>query len=511
MKKRKLANGDADDDDDDDDGRNSHLDGPDAVASDLCPDSSSDELVEWVSVHQILHRDVTYHQLQLPDDIWALIMESLPYQDVMQVAVVSKHMLQRVMPKVTRINVFHAEELHARQARRMPNVVFCYLNCLLKPSSPDTELPAPAAAAGQQIRVEYNSEAADRIVPFLSRFRKLRMAFCGAIIHEGDGGGQNNTWVVWKGDTNIAKKLKRLLYDPRTTTNDRNGQLHRGLVKAICGAMAAGALSKHLSLNGLTHPKLTLCPKLDMIFARQQHMTTACSFCEAMVKHLPVNALLQMTNHALCCVPVEERFAEILKRGAAGHLKKPARFEFVVKHCFKAFSVRPNVKMVAVMKHSIDELRALAAAGLDTKSVDLTIFYRELLSLKGNAESLSFSQQAFDQIRSAGYMLNSQELSKQGVNLQDFTNHNDDERPGRIHHLFAQALDRAGGAQPVHAFQHQVRINPHGDGAEINQVFDEIRNQFQQLRQRLAQHPNLMMRPVEGGEEEEELPAEIVE
>jgi hypothetical protein len=63
----------------------------------------------------------------------------------------------------------------------------------------------------------------------------------------------------------------------------------------------------------------------------------------------------------------------------------------------------------------------------------------------------------------------------------------------------------------VHAFQHQVRINPHGDGAEINQVFDEIRNQFQQLRQRLAQHPNLMMRPVEGGEEEEELPAEIVE
>jgi len=468
-----------------------------AELTSLSDHSSSDEL------------DMTAHvgdldlQIHLPDEIWALVMECLPYKDVMQVAASSRHFLQRVMPKVTRINVFCAAELHARQARRLPNVTFCYLNCLLKQAPPEiaaAAVTAAATSAAVQIRVDYDSATADRIVPFLSRFRKLRFAFCGAIIYEGP---QANQMLVWNGETIVTTKLKRLLYDPRTTTNDRSGQMHRGLVRAVCGGMASGVLNKHLQLNGLTHPKLTLCPKLGMVFNRQQAPNQNCAFCDAMVKNLPVNSLLQMTNHMLCCVPVAERFAEIKKRGGVDHLKKPARFEFVVKHCFKAFYIRPNTKMVAVMKNSIDELKALADAGLDPNSVDIRLFYNELKALQGDIENFSFSQQAFDQIRAAGYMLDSTELSQRGIALQDFSLQ-DEDRQGRLHHLFAHAMDRA---QPIHAFQRQVRINPHGDGGEINQVFDEIRNQFQQLRERLAVNPNLL-RPVDG---DDELPAEIVD
>ena len=154
--------------------------------------------------------------------------------------------------------------------------------------------------------------------------------------------------------------------------------------------------------------------------------------------------------------------------------------------------------MVAVMKNSIDELKALADAGLDTSSVDLQLFYNELKALQGDAEILCFSQQAFDQIRAAGYNLNSAELIQRGIKLQDFSPQEGDHHQGPLHNLFAQALDRA---HPVHAFQHQVRINPHGDGGEINQVFDEIRNQFQQLRERLVANP-IPLPPVDENEDE---------
>ena len=462
----------------------------------------------------------------LPDEIWSLVMECLPYKDVMQVAATSRYFLRRVMPKVTRINIFSATELHARQARRVPNVAYCYLNCLLKQTTPDAntnpttipipivaQLPVPVAepeavaepetattttatttttttATTLQIKVNYDSATADRIVPFLSRFRKLRFVSFGAIIYEGP---HPNQMIIWKGDTTVTKKLKRLLYDPRSTTNDSTGQMHRALVRAICGAMAVGVLSKHLLLNGLIHPKLALCPKLGMIFAIQGDPanTPVCAFCNTMIKHLPNSSILQMTSHLLCCLPVAERFNEITKRGGAEHLKKSSRFDFVVKYCFKAFSMRPNSRMVAVMKNSIDELKALADAGLNTNSVDLQLFYNELKALQGEAEILCFSQQAFDQIRAAGYKLDSSELTQRGIKLQDFSPQERDHRhhQGPLHHIFAQGLDRA---QPVHAFQHQVRINPHGDGGEINQVFDEIRNQFQQLRERLVANQNLL-------------------
>jgi len=55
-----------------------------------------------------------------------------------------------------------------------------------------------------------------------------------------------------------------------------------------------------------------------------------------------------------------------------------------------------------------------------------------------------------------------------------------------MHRLFAHAMD---WAQPIPAFQRQVHINPHSDGGEINQVFDEIKNQFHQRQERLTARP----------------------
>jgi len=145
-----------------------------AELTSLSDHSSSDEL------------DMTAHvgdldlQIHLPDEIWALVMECLPYKDVMQVAASSRHFLQRVMPKVTRINVFCATELHARQARRLPNVTFCYLNCLLKQAPPEIAAAAVTAAATStavQIRVDYDSATADRIVPFFISLPEIALCF----------------------------------------------------------------------------------------------------------------------------------------------------------------------------------------------------------------------------------------------------------------------------------------------------------------------------------------------
>ena len=55
-----------------------------------------------------------------------------------------------------------------------------------------------------------------------------------------------------------------------------------------------------------------------------------------------------------------------------------------------------------------------------------------------------------------------------------------------LHRLFAHAMD---WAQPIPAFQRQVIINPHRSGGEIKQVFEDIKNQFHQRRDRLAASP----------------------
>ena len=47
-------------------------------------------------------------------------------------------------------------------------------------------------------------------------------------------------------------------------------------------------------------------------------------------------------------------------------------------------------------------------------------------------------------------------------------------------------------AQLIPDFQRQDRINSHGEGGEINPVFDNIKNQFQQLQEKLTGNPNVL-------------------
>ena len=59
--------------------------------------------------------------------------------------------------------------------------------------------------------------------------------------------------------------------------------------------------------------------------------------------------------------------------------------------------------------------------------------------------------------------------------------------------------------QLIPDFQRQDRIHSHGDGGEINSVFDDIENQYQQLQKKLAANPNVLQL-VDG---DDEVPAEI--
>jgi len=59
--------------------------------------------------------------------------------------------------------------------------------------------------------------------------------------------------------------------------------------------------------------------------------------------------------------------------------------------------------------------------------------------------------------------------------------------------------------QLIPDFKRQDRIDSHGDGGEINSVFDDIENHFQQLQEKLTANANVLQL-VDG---DDEVPAEI--
>ena len=144
----------------------------------------------------------------LPEKMWALAMDFLPYESVLNCAAVSRSMLRDAMPLVTMLHLDGGPaQLNAGIARsRYRDVRDVYVYSLLRYDNArggrrrdDAAAAAVGGGAGggeddddgwdgdRAIRVD--ADAAARAVPFLCHFPRLERAFLGGIGPDGCASG----------------------------------------------------------------------------------------------------------------------------------------------------------------------------------------------------------------------------------------------------------------------------------------------------------------------------------
>lgn len=102
----------------------------------------------------------------LQPEIWAIIMDHLPYQSVLSSAAVSRSMLYETMPLITMLHIDNSFELHAGVASRYLKIRDIYIYSLL-------------LQVNDPRRCSVDQETADRAVPFLTKFPNLERVFLG--------------------------------------------------------------------------------------------------------------------------------------------------------------------------------------------------------------------------------------------------------------------------------------------------------------------------------------------
>ena len=148
----------------------------------------------------------------LSPDIWALVMDFLPYESVLQTAAVSKSMLHEVMPLVTMLHINKSSQLYAGSiASRYNNVRDIYIYSLIE-YHPTDQWEDPS---------DIDEDTAERVVPFLSSFPKLERVFLG---------GQNDTR-----DDNVEG------YMPTHETEDEEKEIMKNLINSFSAGFRSGA------------------------------------------------------------------------------------------------------------------------------------------------------------------------------------------------------------------------------------------------------------------------------
>lgn len=160
----------------------------------------------------------------LPDYVWAIALNFLPYESVLRCACVSKSMLRDVMPLVSELHIQSPAQLRAGAiAERYRDARDVYVYSLVGHDAP-----------GYAQRLD--EDTALRAVPFLSSFPRLERAFLGGTLPDEAGGSAEG-------------------YDPALCPGEGNDEVMAALIRALSGAFRAGALSEKLHVMGLRCPR----------------------------------------------------------------------------------------------------------------------------------------------------------------------------------------------------------------------------------------------------------------
>ena len=150
----------------------------------------------------------------LSPDIWALVMDFLPYESVLQTAAVSKSMLHEVMPLVTMLHVNKSSQLYAGSiAARYRDVRDIYIYSLIQHVGRTVGFPRGLSSVDE--------DTATRAIPFLCSFPKLERVFLG---------GQNVNR-----DDNVEG------YMPTNDTDDEEKEIMRNLINSFSAGFRSGA------------------------------------------------------------------------------------------------------------------------------------------------------------------------------------------------------------------------------------------------------------------------------
>ena len=152
----------------------------------------------------------------LSSDIWALVMDFLPYESVLQTAAVSKSMLHEVMPLITMLHINKSSQLYAGSiAARYRDVRDIYIYSLVQ------HVPLDRAVRDGVHISRVDEDTAERAVPFLSSFPKLERVFLG---------GQN-----------VNREYNVEGYMPTNDTNDEEKNIIKNLINSFSAGFRSGA------------------------------------------------------------------------------------------------------------------------------------------------------------------------------------------------------------------------------------------------------------------------------
>ena len=151
----------------------------------------------------------------LSSDIWALVIDFLPYESVLQTAAVSKSMLHEVMPLVTMLHINKSSQLYAGSiASRYNNVRDISIYSLIDyhPRTDREDLWEDPS--------DIDEDTATRAIPFLSSFKKLERVFLG---------GQNVN------NDNVEGFM------PTDETEDEEKEIMKNLINSFSAGFRSGA------------------------------------------------------------------------------------------------------------------------------------------------------------------------------------------------------------------------------------------------------------------------------
>ena len=203
----------------------------------------------------------------LPAEVWASVMQYLPFETILACAATSRMILRNAIPLLKTLHIDKPAQMNLALAYRFRDVTDIYINCLLKitiehfPGEPDW----PDA--------DIDFESRMRVVPFISKFYKLER-------------------VIFRGRGEDGEVIKRFsIANANFFDDDIDTPFERmiALIDSISGAFCCGALPKNLKVLGLC------CPKVKDASQTMEH-PNSCETCLRACKSFPLESVLHFDS-----------------------------------------------------------------------------------------------------------------------------------------------------------------------------------------------------------------------
>ena len=198
----------------------------------------------------------------LPPEVWASVMQYLPFETILSCAATSHMILRNAIPLLKTLHIDKPAQMNLALAYRFRDVTEININCLLKveiiqePGEPDW----PTA--------EIDFESRMRVVPFILKFQKLeRLIFRG----QGEDGEVLKRFAIANAyffDDDLDTPFDRMIT----------------ILDIISGAFRCVALPKKLKVMGLC------CPKVKE--AAESEQPSSCETCLRACKSFPLESVL---------------------------------------------------------------------------------------------------------------------------------------------------------------------------------------------------------------------------